>query len=114
MLCVSATMGAAAAARFDEGMRAREASRAVSEGVDGVEQRAARAALEAVGDDGDEAMAGDENIPLQYAEGGSGLSGGIKKKGKRTRSHRKSSGHRQWLAARGADLRPAADAASVS
>ena len=83
-------------------------------GADGVEQRATRAAHDAEGDVGDEVMAGDENFPLQHAEGGSGLSGGIKKKGKRTRSHRKSSGHRQWLAARGADLRPAADAASVS
>ena len=47
------------------------------------------------------------------AEGGGGTTGGIKK-GKRTRGKRKGTGHRQWLAARGADLRPAADEASGS
>ena len=69
MLCVSATMRAAAAARCDEGMRAREASRAVSEGVDGVEQRAVRAGHEAEGDDWDEGMAGNENMPAQRGRG---------------------------------------------
>ena len=86
MLCVSATMRAAAAARCDEGMRAREASRAVSEGVDGVEQRAVRAAHETEGGDVDEAIEGYENISLQHAEGGSGPTGGIKKRGHRGRS----------------------------
>ena len=83
------------------------------EGVDGVEQGASMAAREAEGDDEDEAMAGDENISMQRAEGGGGTTGGIKK-GKRTRGKRKGTGHRQWLAARGADLRPAADEASGS
>ena len=82
-------------------------------GADGVEQSAMRAAHEVEGDDGDEDMAGDENFSLQHAEGGSGLTGGIKK-GKLRRGNRKGGGHRQWLAARGADLRPAADVASVS
>ena len=82
-------------------------------GVDGVEQRAMRAVHEAEGDDGDEVMEGDENFSLQHAEGGSGLTGGIKKR-KLRRGNRKGGGHRQWLAARGTDLRPAADVASVS
>ena len=71
-------------------------------------------ACEAEGSDEDEAMAGKENVSMQRAERGSGSTGGITKKGKRTRSKQKGNGHRQWLAARGADLRPAADAASVS
>ena len=83
-------------------------------GADGVGQMAMRVAHEDEGDDGDEAMEGDENISLQRAERGSGSSGGIIKKGKRTRGKRKGTGHRQWLTARGADLRPAADVASVS
>jgi hypothetical protein len=70
-------------------------------GADGVEQRAARAALEAVGDDGDEAMAGDENNSLQRAEGSSSLIGGIKK-AKRRRGKQKCAGHRQRQAATGA------------
>ena len=48
--------------------------------------RAARAAHEVEGDDGDEAMEGDENISLQRAEGGNGLAGGIKKKKPKRRS----------------------------
>ena len=55
-------------------------------GADGVEQRAARAAYEVEGDDGDEDMAGDENMSVQRAEGGSGPTGGIKKRGQRGRS----------------------------
>ena len=70
-------------------------------------------AFEAEGDDEDEAMAGDENISMQRAEGGGGTTGGIKK-GKRRRGKQKGTGHRQWLATRGADLRPAADEASGS
>ena len=53
------------------------------EGVDGVEQGASMAAREAEGDDEDEAMAGDENVSAQHAEGGSGSTGGIKKRGHR-------------------------------
>ena len=49
------------------------------EGVDGVEQRATMAAHEAEGSDEDEAMAGNENVSLQGAEGGSGSTGGTKK-----------------------------------
>ena len=75
-------------------------------GADGVEQRAARAALEAEGDDGDEAMEGDENFSLQHAEG--------IMKGKRRRGKRKGGGHRRRHPATVADLRLAADEASVS
>ena len=56
------------------------------EGVDGVEQRAVRAAHETEGGDVDEAIEGYENISLQHAEGGSGPTGGIKKRGHRGRS----------------------------
>ena len=69
-------------------------------GADGVEQRAARAALEAVGDDGDEALAGDENISPQRAEG-DGSIGGIKKKKLRRRAKgAMRQGQRQDAAAR--------------
>ena len=84
------------------------------EGVDGAEHGASTAAREAESDDEDEAMVGDENFSMQEAEGGGGATGGIKKKKKHKRCKRKGTGHRQWLAARGADLRLAADAASVS
>jgi hypothetical protein len=50
------------------------------EGVDGVKQGASMAAREAEGEDEDEAMAVDENVSLQRAEGGGGSTGGIKKK----------------------------------
>jgi hypothetical protein len=83
------------------------------EGVVGVELGASSAAREADDDDDDEAMAGDENISMQEAEGGGGATGGIKKK-KRNKGKQKGRGHRQWLAARKADLRPAADEASVN
>ena len=79
-------------------------------GADGAEQKAARAAHEAEGDDVDEAMEGDENISLQRAERGSGSIGGIKK-AKRRRAKVNDSG---WLAARVAVLRPAEDEASAS
>ena len=71
-----------------ESVGATAAPRAASvrQGADGVEQRAARAAHEVEGDDGDEAMEGDENISLQRAEGGNGLAGGIKKKKPKRRS----------------------------
>ena len=63
MLCVSATMWAAAA-RLDVGQEGLEEGEGGFEGresADGVEQRAdVMAAHEAEGDDGDEAMAGDE------------------------------------------------------
>ena len=41
------------------------------EGVDGGEQRAARAVHEAEGDNVDEAMEDDDNVSVQRAEGGS-------------------------------------------
>ena len=41
----------------------------MSEGVDGVEQRAVRAGHEAEGDDWDEGMAGNENMPAQRGRG---------------------------------------------
>jgi hypothetical protein len=41
---------------------------------------------EAEGDDEDEAMAGDENVSLQRAEGGGSSTGGIKKKRPRRRA----------------------------
>ena len=56
------------------------------EGVDGVEQGASTAAREAEGDDEDEDMAGVENVSVQRAEGGSGSTGGIKKKKPQRRS----------------------------
>ena len=71
------------------------------EGVDGVERRAVWAAHEAEGDDG--------------VEGG-GSSGDIKKgkrRPKRRRGNRKGGGHRRRHPVTGADLRLAADEASV-
>jgi hypothetical protein len=50
------------------------------EGVDGVEEGASTAAREAEGSDVDEVMAGKENISMQRAEGGGGVTAGIKKK----------------------------------
>ena len=97
-------MWAAAAARLDVGQKGLEEGEGGVEGresADGVEQRAdVMAAHEAEGDDGAEAMAGDENISMQHAEGGGGSSGGIKK-GKRRRGNRKCAGHRQRQLARG-------------
>ena len=63
----------------DGGARGRRAAGAVErEGV-----------REAEGDDEDEAMAGDENISMQRAEGVSGSTGGIKKKkNKRSKQRR--------------------------
>ena len=83
------------------------------EGFDGAEQGALTEAREAGGSDEDEVIAGKENASLQRAEGGGGASAGIKK-GKRRRGKQKGTGHRQWMAAKGADLRPAAGEASVS
>ena len=83
------------------------------DGVGGVEQVASMAAREAEGDDEDEARAGDENVSVQRAEGGSGSTGGTKK-GKRRRGKQKGNGHRQGKAAREAVLRLAAGEASVS
>ena len=89
-------------------------------GVDGGARgrRAAGAAeregvREAEGDDEDEAMAGDENISMQEAEGCGDATGGSKK-GKRRRGYRKCQGHRQWLSARGADRPLAVGEASGS
>jgi hypothetical protein len=84
------------------------------EGVDGAEQEASMAAREAEGGDEDEDMAGDENFSMQEAGGGGGATRGVKKKKKLKRCKQKGRGHRQWLAARKADLRPAADEASVN
>ena len=81
------------------------------DGVDGVEQGASTAAREAEGDDEDEAMAGDENVSAQHAEGGGSSTGGIKKR-KRNRCKRLSSGQRQELTRR--EQRLAADEASGS
>ena len=50
------------------------------EGADGIEQEASMAAHEAEGSDEDEAMAGKENVSMQRAAGGSGSTGGIRKK----------------------------------
>ena len=50
------------------------------EGVDGVEQGASMAAREAESDDEDEAMAGDENVPVKRAEWGGSSIGSIAKK----------------------------------
>ena len=73
------------------------------------------AAREAEGGDEDEDMAGDENFSMhEEAEGGGGATRGVKKKKKLKRCKQKGRGHRQWLAARKADLRPAADEASVN
>jgi len=90
-------------------------------GVDGGARgrRAAGAAeregvREAEGDDEDEAMAGDENISMQEAEGGGGDATGGIKKGKRTRSKRPNGGQRQRQAMERADRRLAADEASGS
>ena len=65
-----------------------------SKGVDGVEQGASTAAREAEGDDEDEVIAGDENVSMQRAEGGSGSTGVIVKR-KRNRCKRLNSGQRQ-------------------
>ena len=86
--CVVCVLGADVGGCGSEARRGQEGEGGVEgcEGADGVEQRAARAALEAVGDDGDEALAGDENISRQRAEGGSSMTGGIKKKKPQRRS----------------------------
>ena len=84
------------------------------EGVDGAEQEASMAAREAEGGDEDEDMAGDENFSMQEAEGGGGATRGVKKKKKLKRCKQKGRGLRQRLAMASADLRPAADEASVN
>ena len=70
------------------------------EGVDGAEQEASIAAREAEGDDEDEAMVGDENVSVQRAEGGSGSTGGIKKKKPRRRAKGAASHIQRQVAAR--------------
>ena len=96
-----------------EAGRAFEGDDGGARGCEGVEQGAPMTACEAEGSDEDEAMAGKENVPVQRADGGSGLTGGIKKV-KRGRGKRKGGGHRRRHPATGADLRLAADEASVS
>ena len=83
------------------------------EGVDGAERGASTAAREAEGDDEDEAMAGDENISVQRAEGGSGLIGSIAKK-KRNKGKRLNRGQRLRQSMAMTVQRPAADEASGS
>ncbi len=58
------------------------------------------AAREAEGDDEDEAMAGDENVSMQMAEGGSSSKGGIKKKKPRRRAKGEKSHKQRQDAAR--------------
>ena len=82
------------------------------EGVDGVEQGASMAAREAESDE-DEAMAGDENVPVQRAEGGSSLIGSIAKK-KRNKGKRLNRGQRLRQSMAMTVQRPAADEASGS
>ena len=63
-----------------EAGRAFEGDDGGARGCEGVEQGAPMTACEAEDSDDDEAMAGKENVPMQRADGGSGLTGGIKKK----------------------------------
>ena len=66
------------------------------EAIDGGEQRSGGAALEAEGDDGDEAMEGDEDSPMQRVEGDSGSTGANKqRKPKRRAKGEKSQQQRQ-------------------
>ena len=61
----------------------------------GVEQGAPTTACEAEGSDDDEAMAGKENVSVQRADGGSGLTGGIKKKRPPRKRAKSAKSHRQ-------------------
>ena len=80
--------------------------------ADGCEQRALSCSApahdhEAEDDDWYEGMAGDENMSVQRADGGSGLTGGIKKKrpprkrakGEKSRQQRQDAARPGWLAA---------------
>ena len=82
------------------------------EGVDGVEQGASMAAREAESDE-DEAMAGDENVPVKRADGGSSSIGSIAKK-KRIKGKRLNRGQRLRQSMAMTVQRPAADEASGS
>ena len=77
------------------------------EGADGIEQEASMAAHEAEGSDEDEAMAGKENVFMQRAEGGGGLTGGIKKKKLKRRSKIEKSQKQRQDAARPGGAREA-------
>ena len=83
------------------------------EGVDGVEQGASMAAREAESDDEDEAMAGDENVPVKRAEWGGSSIGSIAKK-KRNKGKRLNRGQRLRQSMAMTVQRPAADEASGS
>ena len=81
-----------------EAGRALEGGDGGARGCEGVEQGAPMTACEAGGSDEDEAMAGKENVPVQRADGGSGLTGGIKKKPQRRAKGAKNHWHRQEVA----------------
>ena len=84
------------------------------EGVDGVEQGASMAAREAESDE-DEAMAGDENVPVKRADGGSSSIGSIAiAKKKRNKGKRLNRGQRLRQSMAMTVQRPAADEASRS
>ena len=70
------------------------------EGIDGAEQGASLAARVAEGDDEDEAMACDENVSMQMAEGGGGVTAGIKKKKPKRRAKGEKSHKQRQDAAR--------------
>jgi hypothetical protein len=90
-----------------EAGRAFEGDDGGARGCEGVEQGAPMTACEAEGSDEDETMAGKENVPMQRADGGSGLTGGIKKKrpprkrakGEKSRQQRQDAARPGWLAA---------------
>jgi hypothetical protein len=70
------------------------------EGIDGAEQGASLAARAAEGDDEDEAMACDENVSMQMAEGCGGVTAGIKKKKPKRRAKGEKSHKQRQDAAR--------------
>ena len=83
-----------------EAGRAPEGGDGGDRGCEGVEQGAPMTACEAEGSDEDEAMAGKENVPVQRAEGGSGLTGGIMKGKRRRRAKGAASQVQRQVAAR--------------
>ena len=70
------------------------------EGVDGAEEGASMAASEAEGSDGDDVMAGKENVSMQRAEGSGGVTAGIKKKKPKRRAKGEKSQKQRQVAAR--------------
>ena len=83
-----------------EAGRALEGDDGGARGCEGVEQGAPMTACEAEGSDEDEAMAGKENVPVQHAEGGGGLTGGIMKGKRRRRAKGAASQVQRQVAAR--------------